>query len=143
MAGRKYSDAQYELRIKEVIQMTCRGYAPFEIREQISKKWDLSEAQVGKDLQEAKKRIKEITEDDVAQEVADAVMRYKKLIQINFENGDLSEVRFCQTRLDKLFGLEEATKVDITTKGQALGMSDEEIAQRIEELKEFKNQTDK
>ena len=143
MAGRKHTHGKYELRIAEVLQMVCKGRTGYmDIVRTMAKKHDLSEEQIKKDIQEARRRIKEMTHEDMKDEVSDAVMRFKYLIEKNLEEGDYREARNCQAELNKLLGLNEAAKIDVTSKGQAIGMTDDEIKQRIEELKEFKDQTD-
>lgn len=155
MAGRKFSGIEYDNRINSIIQETAKGVTGFtELVKWTAKNFDVSEQQARKDIKTARDRINEMMHDDLKSEIADAVMRYKTMMGkaiINMEFAEeqkdkkawASEYRTLQNDLSKLLGLDAAQKVDITTQGESInGMSDDQIKERLKELKELKEQLD-
>lgn len=153
MAGRKFSGAEYDQRINDIIKLVARGKSGYsEMMRWIAENYDISKDQAAKDIGTARRRIQEMVHDDLKSEVDDAVMRYKSMLDnalINMaasedqrdKKGWAAEYRNLQNDLSKLLGLDAAQKVDVTTKGESMNrMSDKEIKQRLKELKELKDQ---
>jgi len=153
MAGRKFSGAEYDQRINDIIKLVARGKSGYsEMMRWIAENYDISKDQAAKDIGTARRRIQEMVHDDLKSEVEDAVMRYKSMMDnalINMaasedqrdKKGWAAEYRTLQNDLSKLLGLDAAQKLDVTTKGESFNrMSDKEIEQRLKELKELKDQ---
>lgn len=155
MAGRKFSGAEYDQRINDIIKLVARGKSGYsEMMRWIAENYDISKDQAAKDIGTARRRIQEMVHDDLKSEVEDAVMRYKSMLDnalINMaasedqrdKKGWAAEYRNLQNDLSKLLGLDAAQKVDVTTQGESINrMSDNEIKQRLKELKELKEQVE-
>lgn len=116
-SGRKSSDLDYRKRIDDVIDQICSGVTG---RSQllffIVDKYGVSESQAEKDYYNARDEIREMKHEDLANEIEDAILRYKYLIKKNKEEGDYREARNCQTDLNKLLGLDAPKRVEVNVK---------------------------
>lgn len=139
MAGRKFSGAEYDQRINDIIKLVARGKSGYsEMMRWIAENYDISKDQAAKDIGTARRRIQEMVHDDLKSEVEDAVMRYKSMLDnalINMsasedqrdKKGWAAEYRNLQNDLSKLLGLDAAQKVDVTSLGDKIQISNLKI----------------
>lgn len=135
------SNAQIiEGRIELVATLLIRGLT----RSQIIKltlnpsgkyNWDVSNRQVDQYLSRARALIKKNTKASKKQFFDMAVARYQDLYLKNYNSDDYRECRAVQDSLNKLVGVNEPEKTDLTTNGESLNAPYMEIMKAASQKK--------
>jgi hypothetical protein len=123
----KRNKEQAEKVLIDVMYLMEHDYQRIEIVQNISKLHNISERQVDnyiakgyKELASNRQKYKELL-------ITQSITRFNDLYERNKKIADYRECRQVQDSIVKLFGLNEAEKVDVTTQGDKLGVSTEEL----------------
>lgn len=113
----KATNAQIELRLKEVYGMVANGKSRSYIVRYASEHWGISDRQVDNYLQRVHEQIKEdFGERDRLKLVNRQLAKINRLYAKNIENETLYECRLLIELENKMLGLNEAEKVEVDAK---------------------------
>jgi hypothetical protein len=109
----KATELERKERILSIIKLRMEGVtARSAILQFYAKNYSIKTRQIDEDIKEAKKVIIAEMQGSLDEEIADAILRYKSLIQKNMKILDFREARNCQNDLSRLLGLEKAQKTE-------------------------------
>ena len=115
------SKIEYEQRIDYIVELILSGVVQRRfILQNVTKKFNISDSQVDKDLKQARITIKDILNLDTDQKKAEIEARYNHLY---FKNIKIQDYRECRSLLDslcKIGGLNAPDKSDITSDGKRI-----------------------
>lgn len=135
----KSTNIDLEKRCGVIAELLIKGYA----RSQIIKitndpkkgyNWDVSTRQIDTYIARAKEMIQEDAQGDKKDYFNLAVMRYNDLYKKNYDLEEYKECRGVQDSFNKLVGIAESEKTEMTIKSGALTKEDRELL--IESLNE-------
>lgn len=130
----KATELERKERILAIIKLRMEGVTSrTAIMQFYAKNYNVKTRQIDEDIKEAKTLIKREMYGPIEEEISDAILRYKSLIQKNMKILDYREVRNCQNDLSRLLGLDKPKKVEVKTKHIGYG---EEPIDPIEPIEE-------
>ena len=119
-AGRKTTEAEYEARIPEAMEMILYKKLNYtEFRVQGAKLWGISERHAENIWKDCKDRLRERFAEESEDIISQQLARYFDLIERARESGSKKVEREALADLNKLYGLEQR-KIDVTTNGQPI-----------------------
>jgi hypothetical protein len=122
-AGRKTNVANYEERIPEAFEMILYKKLNYvEFREQMSKRWGVSERQAENVWKDCKERLRKRFEEKSEEIIAEQLSRYFDLLDRARADNNKRVERETLADINKLYGLEQR-KIDVTTNGQPITIS--------------------
>jgi hypothetical protein len=114
------TDAEISIRVGNTLELLLRGYARSKIVEITTNNYKVCEKTADNYIAKAKELIKENTSGTKDEMVALAAARYNDLYEKNYDSSDLKEARMVLDSIIKLFGLEQPSKVDLTSGGDKI-----------------------
>lgn len=111
---KKSTAAELELRVQAVVKMTLQGYSRADIVRYSKQTWLIESRMVDVYLLKAKTAIKEIAAGQKEELTDKAVARFEELYSKAYKNQDWGLCKGIQESINKLMGLNEATKIDNT-----------------------------
>jgi hypothetical protein len=114
------TDAEISIRVGNTLELLLRGYARSKIVEITTNNYKVCEKTADTYIAKAKELIKENTSVTKDEMVALAAARYNDLYEKNYDSSDLKEARMVLDSIIKLFGLEQPSKVDVTSGGDKI-----------------------
>jgi hypothetical protein len=114
------TDAEISIRVGNTVELLLRGYARSKIVEITTNNYKVCEKTADTYIAKAKELIKENTSVTKDEMVALAAARYNDLYEKNYDSSDLKEARMVLDSIIKLFGLEQPSKVDVTSGGDKI-----------------------
>lgn len=122
--GRKTNEAQYEEMMTESFEMILYQKLSFtEYRSQAAKKFGISTRQAENLYKEARTRLKERFSQERDEIIDEQLNRYFDLLQRCRESGNRRIEAEVLRDLNKLYGIEAAQKVDVTSGGEKLSIN--------------------
>jgi hypothetical protein len=122
-AGRKTNVASYEDRIPEAFEMILYKKLNYvEFREQMSKRWGISERQAENVWKDCKDRLQKRFEEKTEEIISEQLSRYFDLLDRARADNNKRVERETLADINKLYGLEQR-KIDVTTNGQPITIS--------------------
>lgn len=119
----KASKVQHRERIDYIIELITIGVTQrADILQFVTKRYKIKDSQVDKDMKIAREKILELNKPDREEMIARSKMRYLALFNKAWTMQDYRECRMIQGDIDKLFGLQDKQKVDVTTNGESLNV---------------------
>jgi len=112
--AKKSTKAEIELRIQTVIEWILQGITYNEIVRYSASKWNIASRQVDNYIKTAKEEIKSCSDLEKEEQITLAIARYNDLYRKNYSIKDYKECRGVQDSLNKMLGLNEAEKLDLT-----------------------------
>lgn len=123
MAGRKTTEAEYEERIPEAMEMILYHKLNYgEFRRQYSKKFGVTERQAENVWADCKARLKERFEEKTEEIIAEQLSRYFDLLSRARADNNKRVERETLADINKLYGLEQR-KIDITSNGEPISIN--------------------
>lgn len=124
MAGRKLTDIQVAERFQKAYEwIVYKRYSYTEFREKFSKEYKISVRQSEIVWKNVKDAIKDRFKDEQETLLENQIERYFDLLERSRENGNRRIEREVLSDLTKLYGLESATKVDLTSGGEPISLN--------------------
>lgn len=122
--GRKTNDIEAAERFQRAFEMVLyKRYGYNEFRETFSQQENISIRQSELIYQKVKETIKQRFEDEKGELIQAQVERYMSLLERSRESGNRRIEREVLNDLNKLWGLEQATKVDLTSGGEPVSLN--------------------
>jgi hypothetical protein len=122
--GRKTNVSQYEERMTEVFEMILYTKLSFtEFRKEASIKFDITQRQAENLYKDAKTRLKERFTQEREEILTEQLSRYYDLLKRCRDNGNKRIEAEILRDLNKLYGLDQPVKVDITTGGNPISIN--------------------
>lgn len=121
----KSTKAEVELRVQTIVKWILQGRSYTDIVRYSAKNWGISSRQADNYVKMAKDDVKATTKITKEEQITLAIARYNDLYLQNYTGKDFRECRNVQDSLNKLLGLNEAEKIDITTKME--GMTEDQL----------------
>lgn len=122
--GRKTNEAQYEEMMTESFEMILYQKLSFtEYRSQAAKKFGISTRQAENLYKEARTRLKERFSQERDEIIHEQLNRYYDLLMRCRESGNRRVEAEILRDLNKLYGIESAQKVDVTSGGEKLSIN--------------------
>jgi uncharacterized protein YcbK (DUF882 family) len=116
--GRKTNEAQYEERMVEVYEMILYDTLSFtEFRKEASRRFNISTRQAETIYKDAKDRLKERFSQEREVVLNDQLMRLHDLLKRCRDNNNRKIELETLATLNKLYGLDQPVKVDVTSGG--------------------------
>ncbi len=123
MAGRKTTEAEYEERIPDAMEMILYQKLNYgEFRRQYSKKYGVTERQAENVWLDCKTRLKERFEEKTEEIISEQLSRYFDLLQRARADNNKRVERETLADINKLYGLEQR-KIDITSNGEPISIN--------------------
>lgn len=121
--GRKTTEAEYEERIPEALEMILYQKLNYvEFRQQYSKRFGVTERQAENVWKDCKDRLKARFEEKTEEIIAEQLSRYFDLLsRARLDNNKRVE-RETLADINKLYGLEQR-KIDITSGGEPISIN--------------------
>lgn len=120
VSGRKSTEAVYEERIPEALEMILYQKLNYvEFRQQGSKKWGITERAAENVWRDCKDRLKARFEEQTEEIISAQLARYFDLLQRARESNNKRVERETLSDINKLYGLEQR-KIDITSNGEPI-----------------------
>jgi len=124
MSGRKKTDIDVAVRFQAAYDDIVYKRKSFtQFREEFSKEHNISVRQSEIIWKQVKDQIKERFKDEQETLLESQIERYFDLLSRSRESGNRRIEREVLSDLTKLYGLEAATKVDLTTGGQPISLN--------------------
>lgn len=121
--GRKSTQAEYEERIPEALEMILYEKLNYvEFRVQGAKRWGISERASESIWKDCKDRLKLRFEEKSEEIISEQLSRYFDLLQRARESNNKRVERETLADISKLYGLEQK-KIDVTTNGQPISIN--------------------
>lgn len=122
-AGRKTTQAEYEDRIPEAMEMILYKKLNYvEFRVQGAKKWNLSERMCENIWKDCKNRLKARFEEKNDEIISEQLTRYFDLLERARQDNNKRVEREVLADINKLYGLEQR-KIDVTSNGQPISIN--------------------
>jgi len=122
--GRKTTEVEYEGRMVRVFElMLYERLNSTEFRNRASKEFDITTRQADSLWSEAKSRLKQRFEDEREELLSSQIERYFDLLKRCRETNNRRVEKEVLDSLTKLFGLEQASKLDITSSGEPISVN--------------------
>lgn len=118
--GIKATAAESEKRITTIIDLLVDGWSRTAIVQKYSVEWKISDRQVDTYISHANELLKEEATFERKAHISKALRRYELIFRKALAKGDLRRAIEAQNSLDKLLGLNERIKLDITSDDQPL-----------------------
>jgi hypothetical protein len=123
MAGRKTTEAEYEERIPDAMEMILYEKLNYtEFRQKYSKKYGITERQAENVWQDCKSRLKERFQEQTEEIISAQLQRYFDLLQRARNDNNKRVERETLADINKLYGLEQR-KIDITSNGDPISIN--------------------
>jgi hypothetical protein len=124
MAGRKTNIAQYEERMTEVFEMILyRKLSWTEFRKEAADKFGITQRQAEDLYKDARERLKERFTQEREEILSEQLNRYYDLLTRCRESGNRRVEAEVLRDLNKLYGLDQPVKVDITSGGNPISIN--------------------
>jgi vacuolar-type H+-ATPase subunit H len=124
MAGRKTNIAQYEERMTEVFEMILyRKLSWTEFRKEASELFGITQRQAEDLYKDARERLKERFTQEREEILSEQLNRYFDLLTRCRESGNRRVEAEVLRDLNKLYGLDQPVKVDITSGGNPISIN--------------------
>jgi len=122
--GRKTTEVEYDERMVRVFElMLYERLNSIEFRNKASKEFGITTRQADNLWKDAKERLKQRFEDEREELLSSQIERYFDLLnRCRLSNNRRVEKEVLDS-LTKLFGLEQASKVDITSAGEPVSIN--------------------
>jgi hypothetical protein len=122
--GRKTNVSQYEERMTEVFEMILYTKLSFtEFRKEASIKFDITQRQAENLYKDARERLKERFTQEREEILSEQLNRYYDLLTRCRESGNRRVEAEVLRDLNKLYGLDQPVKVDITSGGNPISIN--------------------
>ena len=122
--GRKSTEVVYEERMVRVFEMMLYNrLSSIEFRNQASKEFGISTRAADSLWADAKKRLKDRFADEQEELLSSQIERYFDLLNRCKERNNTRVEKEVLDALTKLFGLEAASKLDLTSGGQPISLN--------------------
>ena len=122
--GRKLNDIQAAERFQRAFEMVLyKRFSYNEFRETFSQQEKISIRQAEIIYQKVKDTLKERFEDEKGELIQAQVERYMDLLERSRESGNRRIEREVLNDLNKLWGLEQASKIDISSGGEPISLN--------------------
>lgn len=122
--GRKLNDIEAAERFQRAFEMVLyKRFSYNEFRETFSKQEKISIRQAEIIYQKVKETLKERFEDEKGELIQAQVERYMDLLERSRESGNRRIEREVLNDLNKLWGLEQASKIDISSGGEPISLN--------------------
>lgn len=125
MKGKKPTNAELELRIMTVYEMVVKGATrPFIVR-YASENWRVGDRTVDNYLKEVRSRLSDTFGDEYRENIL--ITQIAKLNDLYVKNYTIEDFRECRNiieSLNKMLGLNEPEKTDVTTNGKDIRLND-------------------
>lgn len=123
MAGRKTTEAEYEERIPDAMEMILYEKLNYtEFRSKYAKKYGVTERQAENVWQDCKSRLKERFQEQTEEIISAQLQRYFDLLQRARNDNNKRVERETLADINKLYGLEQR-KIDITSNGDPISIN--------------------
>lgn len=124
MAGRKTNIAQYEERMTEVFEMILyRKLSWSEFRKEAADKFGITQRQAEDLYKDARERLKERFTQEREEILSEQLNRYYDLLTRCRESGNRRVEAEVLRDLNKLYGLDQPVKVDVTSGGNPISIN--------------------
>jgi hypothetical protein len=124
MSGRKTNIAQYEERMTEVFEMILyRKLSWSEFRKEAADKFGITQRQAEDLYKDARERLKERFTQEREEILNEQLNRYYDLLMRCRESGNRRVEAEVLRDLNKLYGLDQPVKVDITSGGNPISIN--------------------
>ncbi len=121
--GRKTTEAEYEERIPEALEMILYQKLNYtEFRQHYAKKFGVTERQAENVWKDCKDRLKARFEEKSEEIISAQLARYFDLLQRARESNNKRVERETLADINKLYGLEQR-KIDITSNGEPISIN--------------------
>ena len=122
--GRKLNDIEAAERFQRAFEMVLyKRFSYNEFRETFSQQEKISIRQAEIIYQKVKETLKERFEDEKGELIQAQVERYMDLLERSRESGNRRIEREVLNDLNKLWGLEQASKIDISSGGEPISLN--------------------
>jgi len=122
--GRKTNVAQYEERMTEVFEMILYKKLSFtEFRQQAAEKFEITTRQAESLYKDARDRLKERFAQERDEILQEQLTRYFDLLERARMDNNKRVERETLSDINKLYGLDQPIKVDLTTDGQPISIN--------------------
>lgn len=122
--GRKTNEAQYEERMVEVYEMILYDMLSFsEFRQEAARRFNITPRSAETLYKDAKDRLKERFSQEREAVLNDQLSRLHDLLKRCRDNNNRKIELETLTTLNKLYGLDQPVKVDITSGGEKLSIN--------------------
>ena len=123
-SGRKTTEVEYEERMVRVFElMLYERLNSIEFRDKASKEFSITTRQAEKLWSDAKARLKQRFEDEREELLSSQIERYFDLLNRCRDTNNRRVEKEVLDSLTKLFGLEQAQKVDVTSGGDPISIN--------------------
>lgn len=123
-AGRKTNEAQYEERMVEVFEMILYDTLSFtEFRKEASRRFGITTRAAEMLYKDAKDRLKERFSQEREAVLSDQLSRLHDLLKRCRENNNRKIELETLVTLNKLYGLDQPVKLDVTTGGNPIAIN--------------------
>jgi hypothetical protein len=123
-SGRKTTEVEYEERMVRVFElMLYERLNSIEFRDKASKEFGITTRQAEKLWSDAKARLKQRFEDEREELLSSQIERYFDLLNRCRDTNNRRVEKEVLDSLTKLFGLEQAQKVDVTSGGDPISIN--------------------
>ena len=121
--GRKTTEAEYEERIPEALEMILYQKLNYvEFRQQYSKRFGVTERQAENVWKDCKDRLKARFEEKTEEIISEQLSRYFDLLSRARADNNKRVERETLADINKLYGLEQR-KIDITSNGEPISIN--------------------
>ena len=122
--GRKNNEIVIQERFQRAFEIVLYKRLSYtEFREMFSKQENISIRQAEIIYKQVKDTVKERFEDEKGELIQSQIERYMDLLDRARESGNRRIEREVLNDLNKLWGLEQATKVDVTSNGEPISLN--------------------
>jgi len=122
--ARKNNDIEIQQRFQRAFEIVLyKRLSYVEFREMFSKQENISLRQAEIIYKQVKDTVKERFEDEKGELIQSQIERYMDLLDRARESGNRRIEREVLNDLNKLWGLEQATKVDVTSNGEPISLN--------------------
>ena len=114
---KKSTDAEIEIRVAKIYQFICKGFDYTYMVRHASKEWKISSRQLDTYILKAKEQIRNTYGEDYKKTILSNHLA--QLEDLYIKNYSIEDFRECRTIIEsrnKLLGLNEATKIEISEK---------------------------
>ena len=114
------TDAEISIRVWNTLDLRLRGYTRAKIVEITANNYKVCERTADTYIAKANLILKENHQDLKNEMIALQKARLEDLLQKAYDSGDYKEARAIIESINKLFGLDAASKVDVTSGGDKI-----------------------
>jgi hypothetical protein len=118
----KANNMEADQRREVIFEMMLKGYRKSQIVRFCSENYKIGERQVEKYITQVNDDFAERSEKRKEVLIGQAIARYNDLYQKSYQIQDYRECRAVQESINKMFGINEPDKIDMTSGGQPINV---------------------